>query len=169
MKPWAQRFNSARGYSSRFAKTHGMSRTPEYNVWLGMLTRCCNPDNENYQWYGARGIQVCERWLEFTAFYADMGPRPAGTTLDRIDNDGNYEPTNCRWATRTQQHNNRQVNRHIEFNGERLTVKQWADKLEIPYSRLEARIRRGWSIEDALLRPRTAKNAPRSEQRGAKK
>jgi len=92
--------------------THGMGRTPEYWAWLHMRYRCCNPDCEAYEDYGARGIKVCARWLEsFENFFADMGLKPSGDlSLDRIDNDGGYEPANCRWATAVEQNNNTRRN-----------------------------------------------------------
>jgi hypothetical protein len=92
-----------------YGKTHGMHNTPEYRTWTGMKERCYNPSADSYKNYGGRGITVCDRWRDdFPAFYADMGPRPSENhSLDRRDTDGNYEPENCRWATRSEQQKNK--------------------------------------------------------------
>lgn len=96
-----------RKLETRNRTTHGYNGTPTYAVWSMMIQRCTNPKNVDYPNYGGRGITVCPEWRKFAAFLADMGEKPAGLTIDRTDNDGNYEPGNCRWATRLQQSHNR--------------------------------------------------------------
>jgi hypothetical protein len=136
------------------SRTHGRSRTPEYCCWQAMIQRCINPHRRGYENYGGRGISVCDRWrTSFENFTADMGPRPPGHSLDRIDNDGNYEPGNCRWATNTVQLRNRGNNRLVTFNGETLTISEWAEKLNVHKNTLTNRIDRGWSVDDAFTKP----------------
>ena len=120
-----------------------------------MLTRCTNVNDEHYELWGGRGIKVCDRWrTSFKNFYADMGDRPEGLSLDRIDNDGDYEPSNCRWATQKQQQNNRRNNTSLAFNGLTATMSDWADRLGISKVTLCARLTRyGWSVERALSTP----------------
>lgn len=91
-------------------KTHGMSYTSTFKIWTGILARCSNEKLKCYKYYGGRGITVCERWLKFENFLEDMGIRPDGLQIDRINNDGNYEPRNCRWVTPAVNHSNRNVN-----------------------------------------------------------
>lgn len=127
-----------------------MFGTPTYSSWADMVQRCTNPKRKRYADYGGRGIQVCDRWRKFENFLADMGPRPEGMELDRIENDGNYEPGNCRWSTPTTQSNNRRSNRLLSFNGETLTVADWARRTGISAPAIAKRLKRGWSIEKAL-------------------
>lgn len=120
-----------------------------------MKDRCYNPRSQRYDRYGARGIRVCERWRRsFVKFYEDLGPRPSPAhSLERLDNDGNYEPSNVMWALRDRQNNNKSTSRFIEFRGERLTLTQWANRLGIGTKTIEHRINIGWPIELALSLP----------------
>ena len=126
----------------------------EYSSWVAMRYRCTNPEGGNYHRYGGRGITICERWNGFENFLADMGPRPEGKTLDRIDNDGNYEPGNCRWATYSEQTRDRECTLLIEWRGETWLLHDVAIEANIPYAALRARIFvMGWSLEKALATP----------------
>jgi hypothetical protein len=129
-------------------------RTTEYMVWDGMKSRCANPNYEGWSRYGGRGIKVCERWAEsFENFYADMGPRPsANHTPDRIDNDGNYEPSNCRWASHEVQANNRHNNLRLTFAGKTQTLSQWSRETGIHFETLRARLNHGWSPDDIITK-----------------
>lgn len=125
--------------------------TPTHNSWHAMLQRCRNPRSHGFSRYGARGIAVCERWLVFANFLADMGERPAGMTLDRIDNDGDYEPGNCRWASRVIQANNTRANRFIEWDGRRQTLTQWAREFRVDADQVTKALR-GRKLDDAMYR-----------------
>lgn len=155
-KPWVAESNRRRA-------THRMTGTPEYRAWMHMKNRCLDNTNPQYKDYGGRGISVCEAWLaSFQQFYADLGPRPNGCSLDRINNNGNYEPANCRWATKIQQANNRTDNRFITYNNETLTLQQWSERLDMPH--LWSRLARGWSMDQAVKTPyiRRKSNAAKS-------
>lgn len=136
---------------------HGTSRilgSTTYSSWRCMKARCFNKNNISFRNYGARGISVCERWLTFSNFLADMGHRPPGLFLERKDNSGNYEPGNCKWATRSEQRSNTRINRIIEFGGLSMTQTAWAKKAGIALSSLKRRIEAGWPLEKALtLKP----------------
>lgn len=132
-------------------KTHGMSKSSAYGSWENMRARCLNPNSPAYQLYGGRGVTICDRWSDFAAFLADMGDRPAGATLDRIDVDGNYEPDNCRWATPRQQALNTRRNVRWTHGGETLTISEWADRLGVNKTTLRMRVSRdGWTVAQAL-------------------
>ena len=136
-------------------RTHGMRHTPEYNTHQLMKRRCYEKTNEHYKYYGSRGIKVCDRWLEsFENFYEDMGPKPSKKhSLDRIDNDGDYCPENCKWSTHTQQTNNTRKNVFVEIDGIQKTLVQWSDFFKIDYGVVRMRIHRGWSVHKALTTP----------------
>ena len=130
--------------------THRQSHTSEHNTWCWMKDRCCNPNNANYPHYGGRGIKICERWLNsFENFFADMGKRPAGCSIDRYpNNDGNYEPGNCRWATRSEQGRNRgRYNHPITAFGQTKLQTEWAQILNTSDSHIRFTLKRGKTIE----------------------
>lgn len=128
----------------------------ERKTWSSMIQRCTNQRLPCYPHYGGRGITVCDRWRGkggFENFLADMGPRPMGMSLDRINNDGNYEPGNCRWATQRQQMSNMRRNRHIEIGGVTKTIAEWAAESVVSYHTFQYRIIRGWDPALALVTP----------------
>lgn len=131
--------------------TDGIS--PTYHSWSGMINRCTHPTHKNYNRYGGRGISVCERWMTFSNFLADMGEKPAGTSIERERNSGNYEPGNCVWASPTTQARNRTSNRLLTFAEQTKTIAGWAEELALPYSTLEYRLRAGWSDQEAIETP----------------
>lgn len=137
--------------------THGHrvgGRSRELVTWESMLDRCRNPNFKYYHLYGGRGIKVCDRWLQFANFLADMGPRPSPEhTLDRIDSDGDYNPGNCRWATRKEQASNRRNNRKLTAFGQTLTASEWARRCGLTKNTLFSRLRQGWDIERTLSAP----------------
>lgn len=136
---------------SEYATTHGMTKTPEYRAWAQMRQRCLNPSDARYASYGGRGIRICAQWESFDNFLADMGTRLSPQhSLDRKDNNGDYEPNNCRWATRRDQQNNRRTNRRLTAFGYTMSLAEWARKLGRPPATLAKRLKAGWPVERAL-------------------
>jgi hypothetical protein len=136
-------------------RTHGQTGSPTYSSWKAMRARCQNPNAHRYESYGGRGITVCERWQDFDVFLADMGERPEGSTLDRIDNNGPYSPENCRWATQAEQIRNRNSGLHsFTIDGKTQCLTDWAVQFGIPRSVVYHRVNRlHWPIEKALSTP----------------
>jgi hypothetical protein len=132
-------------------KASAKTRPAEYTVWANMLQRCSNPKNQSFARYGGRGIKVCERWRSFDNFIADMGFRPSDRhSIDRIDNDGDYEPSNCRWATIKEQTLNTSRNKRLTFDGRSMTISEWSDATGLHVDTIACRLKRGWSVEKTL-------------------
>lgn len=134
-----------RGSNSR---KHGLYDSRVYHIWEMMKQRCLNPSAVGYHRYGGRGITVCERWMVFDNFYADMGDPPSDShTLDRKENDGHYEPGNCRWATAQEQADNRPSTKRFLFNGEQKTARELAAIAGLNLNTFKTRLKAGWSID----------------------
>lgn len=134
---------------------HGMYGTKLYKTWNNMISRCYCPSFQRFYNYGGRGITVCEEWRNsFVAFmnWAFANGYEEHLTLDRINNDGNYEPSNCRWITNKEQQYNKRSNRYVTYNGKTLTVKEWSDITGINQRTLGLRLDKGWSAEQALTK-----------------
>lgn len=143
--------------------THGMYKSPAYESWLAMMTRCNNPNCGSFPDYGGRGIKVCERWSSFENFFADMGPRPAGTSLDRKDGKLGYCLENCRWADPETQANNTSRNVPVAAFGETKNLTQWSrdPRCLVKFWTFRARIDAGWTAERAMTQPiRSARQVP---------
>jgi len=139
-------------------KTHGMSKTPIYSVWAGMIASFHN--------YGGRGIEVCNRWLKFENFYKDMGDRPAGMSIDRVDNNGNYEPGNCRWATQKQQLRNTRNTVFVETPQGKMSLSEASEVFDVNHNTLHTRVRRGLSGQDLVKKPTQRKNKKHGSRLG---
>lgn len=140
-----------RGGATRFTPTHGMRNSVEYRVWQDMLNRCRNPKVRSYPNYGGRGITVCDRWQDFSNFYQDLGPRPMGYSLERIDSNGNYEPSNVKWIPLVDQQRNKRNNHFITYDGITDTLSGWAKRIGVKRATLSRRINKyNWPIEKAL-------------------
>lgn len=134
-------------------RRHFMHGTSTYCSWANMISRCRNTNDPAYSNYGGRGIIVCNRWIYFVEFFEDMGIKPEGTELDRIDNDGNYEPGNCRWATKTENLRNNRHNHLLTAFGETKPMSAWAEdsRCSVSYTTLRKRINEmGWDAETAI-------------------
>ena len=130
------------------------ARHPLYNTWQAVMRRCYRPSARGFDRYGGRGITVCERWYSLPNFIADMGPKPTPEhTVDRIDSKGNYEPSNCRWASPIEQGRNKQNNRILEINGVRRCIAEWSEISGIGPNTVKCRLDRGWSDERAVFEP----------------
>jgi ribosomal protein S16 len=138
---------------TRAMTKHGMHRSPEYRTWAAIIQRCHNPKSSAHEFYGGRGISVCGAWRRsFVAFYADIGPKPSRAhTLERVRNDGDYEPGNVRWATMHEQARNRRDNRKVEVLGLIMPLCDWAEVTGLRPGCMTSRLRAGWSPERAVL------------------
>jgi hypothetical protein len=144
------------GRASEIHRVHGLSARPEYAVWRAMINRCHNPENKSFLRYGGRGISVCERWRNScVAFLSDMGERPSPKhTIERINNDGGYEQSNCRWGTRLEQARNTRSTTFLEFRGQRRPLTEWANIIGIKPATVRRRlVIQGYSTERALTEP----------------
>lgn len=132
-------------------RLHGKTGTRTYGIWKALKKRCLNPSGPKWDRYGGRGITVCDRWkADFSAFLADMGECPAGRSIDRIDNNGNYEPGNCRWATATEQARNKSNNRRLNIDGTLLTITECSEQFGVTVETIEKRIARGVPVSAAV-------------------
>lgn len=139
------------------AYTHGLSMTREYRCWYGMKRRCLEINNPVYHNYGGRGVKICDRWLNsFENFLSDMGNAPSlKHSLDRYPNvNGDYEPSNCRWATSVEQNNNKQKTVKITYKGRTQSMKDWCRELNLPYGRIRTRYELNWTPEEMFELPK---------------
>lgn len=135
--------------------THGKCMTPEYRVWTGIKSRCFGKKTRSYKDYGGRGVTMCKKWRDsFEAFYDDMGPRPSPDhSIERLDNDGNYEPGNCVWATRCIQCRNKRNNVVVRFQGSEVLLMELCENLGLRHSLIRRRLYSGWNLDRALSTP----------------
>lgn len=133
--------------------THGLSKTSTFSIWRSMKQRCLNSKRKDFKNYGGRGITFCKRWESFELFLEDMGERPEGMSLERNDSNQNYEPSNCRWATPTEQARNRKSNVRYLWNGKEMCIAELSEISGIERKTLEYRLRIGWPLDKAMLQP----------------
>jgi hypothetical protein len=148
------------------AYRHGHARraaeTSEHRSWIAMMTRCFNPRRDDYKYYGGRGITVCPQWREFTAFLADMGPKPSPEyTLERENTNKNYEPGNCRWATRAEQSQNCRSNRLLTIEGRTQHLNAWGRESTVSVATIHGRLAKGWDARRAVFTPAQPAGAKR--------
>jgi hypothetical protein len=144
----------------------GMGGSTEYRIWANMRDRCMRKKCPAYRYYGGRGIRICRRWDSFAAFYEDMGPRPAGKSLDRIDNDGDYKPGNCRWATVEEQANNKRQNVKLTHRGVTRTLAEWDRHLGLVVGAMHYRVTvAGWSTAKACSTRSLAQHPDKAHRR----
>lgn len=138
---------------------HGHCKSKTYQSWCDIIKRCTNPNSARYLLYGGRGITVCKRWRQFINFLKDMGEMPMGYQIDRIDNNGNYCPSNCQWATRRQQMRNKQDNHLVTHKEKTLCLSEWAEQTGISADIIRWRLKHNWSVGKALTTPIRRKSA----------
>lgn len=143
-KTWRDRISKSK-------TIHGMTGSKVYQTWSGIRRRCTDKKSGSWKDYGGRGIKVCKRWQKFENFYADMGHPPTKKhTIERINNKGDYKPSNCKWATRKEQNQNYSRNKILKIKGQFFSVKEASKKFKIPYSRIIGRLSRGWTDKRAV-------------------
>ena len=152
--------------SNKAIVTHGKSKTMAHATWRRMRQRCSNPNDAGYAEYGGRGIRVCERWNSFENFYADMGDPPKGKSIDRINVDGDYEPSNCRWADDFTQGNNRRNVMRLTRDGVTMTISEWSKHLKLPRTTIVRRLEYGWPLDRVLDPPKIVREDLRTRPFG---
>lgn len=146
--------------------TSGGQMTPEYRSWHSMKQRCNDPRSHKYNQYGGRGIAICDRWKSFAAFLEDMGFKPSAKhSIDRINVNGNYEPSNCKWSLPKEQARNRTNNRWITIGDESRLLVEWSELSGVDPVTITGRIRRGWSLKDAVWRPPDIRRRPKPKSK----
>ncbi|MGA3803711.1 hypothetical protein ACI2VC_06880 [Ralstonia nicotianae] len=147
---WSETHNGGCRVTSKTENRHGQKGSHTYVSWQAMRQRCNDENRENFDYYGGRGIKVCDRWASFRLFLEDMGERPTGHTLDRINPEGDYEPGNCRWIPAEKQAANRRYNHRIAYQGEVLNLAELARRLNVPRGRLLKRLKLGWTHAEII-------------------
>jgi len=161
LDPMANQYEAAHGHAREGNKT------AIYHVWCSMRQRCLNPKHKFFYRYGGRGITICERWESFELFLEDVGESPSPRFhFDRKDNDGNYEPGNVRWLSPKESARNRGSSKLLTFRGETMSMVEWAEKLDLPYTTLKGRFQKGWEVEKALSTPWIPRSARKTYKRG---